>query len=679
MSLNKNQEIECFLSTNQKGQGFCKFLDKNIADKVEIKNDDLNRAFSGDLVKVKIVGKMYDVYQGKVTEIVERKQHVYAGHIEQEDGKYFFVSHDKKIYTDFILPESNLNGAKHDDKVIVQIESWEDVRRSPIGKVVNILGKRGDSKAEIASMSEERGFGVGFPEGVEDEAVEIHKKGITPNDIEGRRDFRKVTTFTIDPIDAKDFDDAISVEFLSPEQSRGVDDAVVEVGVHIADVSHYLKPGMKMNDEAERRTTSVYLVDRVVPMLPEVLSNDLCSLVPNQDRLTMSAVFKLNKNAEVVESWFGETVIYSDKRFSYEEAQEVIVGAGALGPLSKGAGTSEAKLPGDFSKELTYLNNTAKILKQKRYEAGSISLETEEVKFKLDENGVPVEVIRKVRFDAHKLVEEFMLLANVEVAKYISDLGKKGGAEKHVGIYRIHDKPDSEKMHNLSIFLYNLGYNAPFKDDTISPHDLNKVMEASATDPNQQTIQTQIVRSMQKAIYSTHNIGHYGLAFKYYSHFTSPIRRLPDVLIHRLMKKYLKGEVTDKKDEVWHEAMCLRSSQKEKDAADAERGSIKYKQVEYMSSRIGTEVTALVTGLAPHGIFLEDEYSKCEGMIRFRDLGTEFFTFDEKKYVVQGDQGTTFRMGDVYKVKVVGADMEMKTIDYQIISKIRGIERQKMR
>jgi ribonuclease R len=417
---------------------------------------------------------------------------------------------------------------------------------------------------------------------------------------------------------------------------------------------------MKMNDEAERRTTSVYLVDRVVPMLPEVLSNDLCSLVPNQDRLTMSAVFKLNKNAEVIESWFGETVIYSDKRFTYEGAQEVILG------------NSD-----EYKKEIIYLNETAKILKQRRYEAGSISLETEEVKFKLDENGVPVEVIRKVRFDAHKLVEEFMLLANVEVAKYIADLGKKGGAEKHVGIYRVHDKPDAEKMHNLSIFLYNLGYNAPFKDDTISPHDLNKVMEASDTDPNQQTIQTQIVRSMQKAVYSTHNIGHYGLAFKYYSHFTSPIRRLPDVLIHRLMKKYLKGGVTDKKDEVWHEAMCLRSSQKEKDAADAERGSVKYKQVEYMSYRIGQEFTALVTGLAPHGIYLEEEYSKCEGMVRFRDLGNEFFTFDEKKYIVQGDQGTIFKMGDVYKVKVVGADLELKTIDYQILEKVRGIEKKR--
>lgn len=645
MSLNKNQEIECFLTTNAKGTGFARFIDKQITDKVEIKNEDLNRAFSGDLVKIKITGKIYDTYQAKVLEIVERRQNVYAGHIESEANKFFFKSHDKKIYTDFYIPHDNLNNAKVNDKVIVEITEWQDARRSPIGKVVSILGKRGESKAEIASLSEERGFMVGFSEEVENEAKAIHNAGINEKDLIDRRDFRPITTFTIDPIDAKDFDDAISVEFL--------DNDIVEVGVHIADVSHYLRPGMKMNDEAERRTTSVYLVDRVVPMLPEVLSNDLCSLVPEQDRLTMSAVFKINKNAEVIERWFGETVIYSDKRFTYEGAQEVIEGKSQ-----------------EYKKEIIYLNETAKKLKQKRFENGSISLEGEEVKFKLDDNGVPIEVLRKVRFDAHKLVEEFMLLANVEVAKYIAGLKN----ENHIGIYRIHDKPDSEKMHALSIFLYNLGYNAPFKDDTISPHDLNKVMEQAENDPNKQTIQTQIVRSMQKAIYSTHNIGHYGLAFKYYSHFTSPIRRLPDVLIHRLMKRYLKGGATDKKEEVWHETMCLRSSQKEKDASDAERGSIKYKQVEYMSSRIGQEFTALVTGLSTWGIYLEDEYSKCEGMVKFRDLGSEFFTFDEKKYVVLGDQGTTFRMGDVYKVKVMNTDMEMKTIDYKILEKVRGME-----
>lgn len=648
MTFKKNDEFECLINTNAKGDGFVKFFDKKITDKVEIKNADLNKAFSGDTVRVKIIEKNDDAYFAKVVEIISRKQAVYAGHLEQQDGKFFFTSHDKKIYTDFYVPHDNLNGAQVGDKVIVSIKDWEDARRSPIANVEKIMGKKGDSRAEIASMSEERGFNVGFSDKVENEAKEIHNKGITEEDLKGRRDFRPITTFTIDPFDAKDFDDAISVNFLA--------DGKVEVGVHIADVSHYLKSGMNMNDEAERRTTSVYLVDRVVPMLPEVLSNDLCSLVEGQDRLTMSAVFVLDKNGEVIERWFGETVINSHKRFTYEQAQEIIVAKS-----------------GQFEKELTYLNDTAKIYKQKRFDAGAISLETEEVKFKLDEAGVPIEVIRKVRFDAHKLVEEFMLLANREVATYIHGLGEKN----HVGVYRIHDAPDAEKMHALSIFLHNLGYNAPFIDDTISPHNLNKVMAEAEADPNKATIQTQIVRSMQKAVYSTENIGHYGLAFKYYSHFTSPIRRYPDVMIHRLMKRYLKGETSTKEDKTWHQAMCLRSSIKEKDASDAERGSIRYKQVEYMSTRIGSEIVCLVTGLSPWGIYLEDEYSKCEGMIRFKDLGSEFFKFDEKAFVVIGDQGTIFRMGDVYKCVVMKTDLELKTIDYKIVSKVREMGKSK--
>jgi len=648
MTFKKDQEFECILNTNGKGDGFARFFDRKITDKVMIENKDLNKAFSGDVVKLRIIGKEGDAYLARVVQIVERKQDVYAGHLECEDGKFFFVSHDKKIYTDFYIPHDNVNGAQAGDKIIVSIKDWEDARRSPIAEVVKIMGKKGDSAAEIASMSEERGFNVGFSPDVEQEAKEIHTRGITEDDLVGRRDFSKIATFTIDPFDAKDFDDAISVNFL-PEGK-------VEVGVHIADVSHYLKLGMSMEKEAERRTTSVYLVDRVVPMLPEVLSNDLCSLVEGQPRLTMSAVFILDKNAEVVDRWFGETVINSHKRFTYEDAQEIIV----------------AKV-GQFEKELTYLNDTAKIYKQKRFDAGAISLETEEVKFKLDDKGVPIEVLRKVRFDAHKLVEEFMLLANREVATYIHGLGEK----THVGVYRIHDIPDTEKMHALSIFLYNLGYNAPFKDNTISPHDLNQVMAEAENDPNKATIQTQIVRSMQKAIYSTQNIGHFGLAFKYYSHFTSPIRRFPDVMIHRLMKKYLAGGTSDDKDLAWHEAMCLRSSTKEKDASEAERGSIRYKQVEYMSYRIGTEITALVTGLSPWGIYLEDEHSKCEGMIRFKDLGQEFFKFDEKAFVVTGDQGTIFRMGDVYKCTVMKTDLELKTIDYKINSKVREMGKSK--
>ncbi len=655
MKFKKGQIIEGILGVNNKSEGFVKFLDKKITERIDIRNGDLNRGFPGDKVKVEIVGveEKYGevIYQGKVEEIVERNQDIYAGHIEMEDNRYFFVSHDKKIYTDFIIPSQNLNGAQVNDKVVVEIESWQDAKRSPIGKVTQVLGKRGESRAEMESLALEKGFKDGHDEKVIKEAEEIHKRGITEEDKKDRRDFRQTTTFTIDPFDAKDFDDAISVKFL--------ENNLVEVGVHIADVSHYLKDGMAMEEEAKKRTTSVYLVDRVVPMLPEVLSNDLCSLVEGVDRLTMSAVFVMDtKTLEIKERWFGETVIHSAKRFTYEEAQDVIVG----------------KTEGPFKKEIITLNETAKKLKEQRFRNGAISMETEEVKFKLDEKGVPVEVIRKVRFDAHKLVEEFMLLANQEVATFVNNLGPKN----HVGIYRVHDKPDSEKMHALSIFLYNLGFNAPFKDDTISPKDLNRIMDEVEKDPNKTTIQNQIIRSMQKAIYTTQNIGHYGLAFEYYSHFTSPIRRYPDVMIHRLMKKYLAGGTTEPKDQAYYEALCLRSSEREKDAAEAERNSVRYKQVEYMSYRIGSEVTCLVSGITNFGVFLEDEYSKCEGLVKFKDLGDEFFKFDQKSYTVQGDRGTVIRMGDVYKCKVMKTDLELKAIDYQMISKVREMGKRRL-
>ncbi len=647
MKFKKGEIIEGLLGVNNKSEGFLKFFDKKITERVDIRNGDLNRGFPNDKVKVEITGveeKFGEkVYVGKVVEIVERNQEVYAGHIESEDGRFFFVSHDKKIYTDFIIPSTNLNNAEINDKVVVEIESWQDAKRSPIGKVVEVLGKKGESRAEIESLAVEKGFKDGFDKKIEEEAKAIHERGIREEDLTGRRDFRNITTFTIDPIDAKDFDDAISVNF-----SEGGD---VEIGVHIADVSHYLRDGMAMEEEAKKRTTSVYLVDRVVPMLPEVLSNDLCSLVEGVDRLTMSAVFVIDqKTAEVKEKWFGETVIHSAKRFTYEEAQEVLEGRDS-----------------PFKKELITLNEIGKKLKATRFKNGALSMETEEVKFKLDEKGVPIEVIRKVRKDAHKLVEEFMLLANQEVATYIDGLGSKN----HVGIYRVHDKPDSEKMHALSIFLYNLGYNAPFKDDTIDPKDLNKIMDEIDKDPNKTTILSQIIRSMQKAIYTTDNIGHYGLAFGFYSHFTSPIRRYPDVMTHRLMKRYLKGETTDKQEKAYFEALCLRSSEREKAAAEAERNSVRYKQVEYMSYRIGQEVECLVSGITNFGVFLEDNYSKCEGLVKFKDLGDEFFKFDQKSYTVQGDRGTVIRMGDVYKCKVVKTDLELKTIDYHMISKVR--------
>jgi ribonuclease R len=655
MKFKKGDVVEGLIGINTKNEGFLKFIDKSITERVDVKNGDLNRSLPGDRVKVEIIGleeKFGEkTYTAKVVEILERKQDLYAGHIEEEDKRFFFVSHDKKIYTDFIIPFANLNKAQVNDKVVVEIESWQDPKRSPIAKVVEVLGRKGESRAEMASLALEKGFKDGFDGAVNREAEEIYKRGIQPTDLVKRRDFREVVTFTIDPIDAKDFDDAISVKFL--------DNNLVEIGVHIADVSFYLKDGMAMDEEAKKRTTSVYLVDRVVPMLPEVLSNDLCSLVPNKERLTMSAVFVMDKDStEIKERWFGETVIHSAKRFTYEEAQEVLEGA----------------KDGPYRKELIALNEIGKKMKATRFKNGALYMDTEEVRFKLDEKGVPVEVIKKVRKDAHKLVEEFMLLANQEVATYISELGPKN----HVGIYRVHDKPDAEKMHALSIFLFNLGYNAPFRDDTIDPKDLNRIMEEIDNDPNKTTIQNQIIRSMQKALYTTENIGHYGLAFGFYSHFTSPIRRYPDVMTHRLIKKYLAGGTTSAKDKAYYEALCLRSSEREKDASEAERNSIRYKQVEYMSYRLGTEVTCLVSGITNFGVFLEDEYSKCEGLVKFRDLGDEFFKFDPKSYTVQGDRGTVIRMGDVYKCKVTKTDLELKTIDYQMLSKVREIGKRKL-
>lgn len=675
MKFAKGQIIEGTLGINQKQDGFVKFDDKKVIVRVDIKNGYLNRGLNGDRVKVEIIEAEdrygETIYQAKVNEIVERKQDLYAGHIESENGRFFFVSHDKKIYSDFIIPSQNLHGAEVNDKVVVEIESWSDPKRSPIAKVVEVLGKRGESRAEVASFALEKGFKDGHEKAVINEAEEIHKRGIREEDIVGRRDFRNVTTFTIDPFDAKDFDDAISVKFLGGDE--------VEIGVHIADVSHYLREGMAMDEEAKRRTTSVYLVDRVVPMLPEVLSNDLCSLVEGQDRLTMSAVFIINqKTTEVKERWFGETVIHSAKRFTYEDAQEILIAENSASSkdhvLDEEGIKKVLEIKDDFAKELVTLNEIGKKLKATRFKNGALYMETEEVKFKLDEKGVPVEVIRKVRFDAHKLVEEFMLLANEEVAKYISGLGPKN----HVGIYRVHDKPDSEKMHTLSMFLYNLGYNAPFRDDTIDPKDLNRVMTEVEGDPNKTTIQNQIIRSMQKAIYTTQNIGHYGLAFGFYSHFTSPIRRYPDVMTHRLMKRYLAGGTTSGKEQALFEALCLRCSEREKDAAEAERNSVRYKQVEYMSYHIGEEVTCLVSAITNFGVFLEDEYSKCEGLIKFKDLGDEFFKFDQKTYTVQGDKGTIIRMGDVYKCKVMKTDLETKSIDYQILSKVREMGKHRL-
>ena len=547
-------------------------------------------------------------------------------------------------------------------------------------KKIKILGQPGDNETEMHSIAMEKGFDSELPGKVEDEAREIKKAGIQPSDYTGRRDFRKTLTFTIDPADAKDFDDAISFRILpslgkegtgggnsknhqqtpttphSPPRAGG--EELYEIGIHIADVSHYVKPGSMLDKEAIGRGTSVYLVDRTIPMLPEILSNDLCSLVPNKDRLTMSAVFVIDKNAKVKSEWFGRTIIHSQKRFTYEEAEESIKRAGT--PLHK---------------ELSTLNNLAKLLTAERFRMGAISLDQEEVKFVLDEKGVPLKVIKKERGDSNRLIEEFMLLANKKVAEVLTPKkgkGKNKAESEGVSIYRIHDLPSKEKMADLAFFLRSLGHKVSLVDGIIPSHEINKLLKSLDADDEKSTmsdtVHRAVIRSMAKAIYSTKNIGHYGLAFEYYTHFTSPIRRYPDIMVHRLLADHLAGKKVSKERAFEYEKTAITASQQEKRASDAERASIKYKQVEYMSKRTGEEFKGVISGITEWGIYVEEIETKCEGLVRVRDMSDDFYIFNEKKLELVGQKKKRkYTLGDKVKVKVKGVDLERKTIDYILI------------
>ncbi|WP_316813817.1 ribonuclease R [Pedobacter heparinus] len=599
----------------------------------------LHNALHGDKVKVYIYAKKSGrKNEGEVVEIIERAKTDFIGVIRISDRYAFVNIDDRKMLHDIFVPLSDLNGAKNGQKVQVSITEWPEGAKNPIGKIINILGEQGENNTEMNAILAQYGFPLSFPAEVEQEANAIPEQ-VTEAEIKGRKDFRDTVTFTIDPADAKDFDDAISFKTL--------ENGHYEVGVHIADVSHYVKPNSSLDKEAYSRATSVYLVDRVIPMLPERLSNGVCSLRPNEDKLCFAAVFELDDKANVVNEWFGRTVIHSDRRFSYEEAQEVI----------------ENKT-GDYAAELLKLNELAYVLRDRKFKNGAISFESTEVKFKLDETGKPIGVYVKERKDAHKLIEDFMLLANKKVAEFIAKKGK--GKQKYTFVYRSHDSPNLENLGNFALFAARFGYKINMKSDKEIAKSLNYLME-DVEGKKEQNVLTQLaIRSMAKAIYTTKKTSHYGLAFDHYTHFTSPIRRYPDVMVHRLLAAYLNNEKSANEEE--YEIAASHSSAMEKRAADAERASIKYKQAEYLEENVGNTFAGIISGVTEWGMYVELTENKCEGMIRLRDITDDFYVLDEKNYCIVGQRKQKkYQLGDEVQVKVKKVDLAKRQIDFTLI------------
>lgn len=614
-------------------------------DDIWVDNRNLNGAIDGDIVRVTVFDRpkreenQHD--EGEVMEIIEHTRTRFVGKVQMSPRFAFVVPDSKKIYFDIFVPQQHLLEAKNNQKVVVEITEWpQPGEKNPVAKVIKVLGDAGDNDVEMHAIMAEYGLPYEFSDTVLKAAEKIEEE-ITKEEIARRRDFRKTLTFTIDPVDAKDFDDALSIEYL--------DNGNVEIGVHIADVTHYIQQGTVLEKEAYRRATSVYLVDRCVPMLPERLSNALCSLRPHEEKLTFSAVFELTTDGKLVNEWFGKTIIYSDRRFSYEEVQEI---------LDAGKG--------EYVKELTLMNDMAKKIRAERFHKGSISFETIEIKFKLDEKGKPLGVYPKIRKDAHKLIEEFMLLANKRVAEYVYN--RKKGENKDVMVYRTHDDPDPQKLGALSNFAVRFGHKINFKEEGKIAETLNKLSDEVEGKPEQNVIQALAIRCMAKAKYTTEENGHFGLAFRHYSHFTSPIRRYPDMMAHRLLFHYLEGGKSLDRDDL--EKKCEHSSEMEKLAAEAERASIKYKQVEYMKEHQGEEMEGVISGMIESGLFVEVIETKCEGMVRLADLNDDYYEVDLENYRVVGKKSKKmYTLGDVVIVKVKNTNLERRTIDLELIKK----------
>lgn len=595
-----------------------------------------NKAFDGDIVTVTLLKGGRGRQEGVITNIVKRHRTTFIGVVDRK--KHCFVIPDStKMLVDFFIPEEFSMEAAHGDKVVVEMTDWPNKTRNPNGKITEVLGKAGNNDIEMKSVLVENGFYLSFSNEALEMAEALNNE-ISEAEIAKRRDFRKITTFTIDPLDAKDFDDAISIQKL--------ENGHWEIGVHIADVSHYVPEGSALDKEALKRATSVYLVDRVAPMFPEQLSNIVCSLRPHEEKLCYAAVFEMDDQANVLNRWFGRTVIYSDKRFVYEEAQEILEGK-----------------DGPFKEELHTLNRLAKLLKEKRFKEGSVNFDTKEVRFKLDENSKPIGIYVKERKDAHMLVEDFMLLANKHVAQFA---GKEMNANGKVPfVYRVHDYPNEEKLMDFTLFALKFGYKMQWDTPQQISRELNKLMLQLEGKPEQNLLEGLAIRCMAKAVYTTKNIGHYGLGFEFYTHFTSPIRRYPDVMVHRILDKIIHKQSLPSEGIL--ESQCKHSSERERAAADAERASVKYKMAEYMYDHVGEVFTGVISGVKTWGVYVELPAYNCEGMIKMEAFDDDRYIVDEKKMEVRGIfNNKKFSLGDVIKVRLEGVDMEKKTIDFNL-------------
>jgi len=696
-----NNKLTGIISLNTKGKGFVEIEGQE--ESIPVEPEHTSIALPGDTVDIETYKGFRGETYGKVLKIVQRKKLQFVGTVMPNTGNtqpgapaFFLTPDDKRsnIEIELIGVEegsgSSLSQLKENLKAIAVISDWQEMDgRIPRGLLVKIIGEKGQNDAEMESIVLERGFDTTFDPEVIKEAEDAAKEygSVTPAELAARRDMRGVFTCTIDPADAKDFDDALSIRPLRSDEKKAwseatksysgpeLPDAHYEIGVHIADVAHYVRPGTALDREARKRAFSVYLVDRTIPMLPSVLSNGMCSLNPNEDRFAFSAIFKATKDGKILDRWFGRTIIHSDMRFTYEAAQEIIDKV-ANGEIAKDGVTTEMlkadntdawhKAP--YAIEMIEFNRLAKNMLKERQAKGSIDFETTEIKFKLDEEGRPIAVYKKERLDAHRLVEEYMLLANREVAEFTHLKNKQMHTEKS-GVYRIHNVPDFERLQDLGIFVRALGFEFnPTKN--IGPKDVQKLLREVEGSPAEATIKVATLRSMAKATYSTANTGHFGLAFDFYTQFTSPIRRYPDLMVHRILALLLEGKTVPQHMAVTLEKVCLDSSRREVEAADAERASVKYKQVEYMQSKIGQTFDAVVAGIADWGMYVEEPEAKAEGLIRLRDLKPDdFYSVDHKNYKIVGQNTKKeYAIGDPVKVRLMSADLDNKMLDFQLLA-----------